>query len=138
MTTTYTRCPKCDNDTNQTCDLRGRNYAFCEECEIFIDKESCEEINRSEMKCAECNLLPTKDGHDPCIADLPGVIFACCGHGNLGQAYVAFADGRTIRHGLWDDKKRSAWNNEICKGHFRIILKAIGKRFKKKHFKYHD
>jgi hypothetical protein len=22
-----------------------------------------------------------KNGHDPCIADLPGVYFACCGHG---------------------------------------------------------
>lgn len=23
----------------------------------------------------------TPAGHDPCIADLPGVYFACCGHG---------------------------------------------------------
>lgn len=29
-------------------------------------------------KCGECE---TEEGHDPCIANLPGVRNACCGHG---------------------------------------------------------
>jgi hypothetical protein len=28
-----------------------------------------------------CHQLRTPEGHDPCIANLPGVIEACCGHG---------------------------------------------------------
>lgn len=46
--------------------------------------------------CAKCNQAPTAEGHDPCIANLPGVAFACCGHGkNLG--YVKFKNGTIIR-----------------------------------------
>lgn len=30
--------------------------------------------------CEHCLMPRTKAGHDPCIADLPGVFFACCGH----------------------------------------------------------
>jgi hypothetical protein len=48
----------------------------------------------SERPCAKCGLLPTRWGHDPCIADLPGVRDACCGHGLGG--YIAFEDGRMI------------------------------------------
>lgn len=33
------------------------------------------------MKCDHCRQFRTQAGHDPCIADLPGVRFACCGHG---------------------------------------------------------
>jgi hypothetical protein len=40
--------------------------------------------------CGECPVLVTKPGDrrfqqwdDACIADLPGVAFACCGHGGL-------------------------------------------------------
>lgn len=28
--------------------------------------------------------------HDECIAGLPGVVYACCGHFGLGIPYVAF------------------------------------------------
>ena len=34
--------------------------------------------------------------HDPCISDLPGVRFACCGHGT-GEGYVSFENGTVIR-----------------------------------------
>jgi hypothetical protein len=42
--------------------------------------------------CPHCNLMETEDGHDPCIANLEGVEFACCGHGDLefGSPYVVF------------------------------------------------
>lgn len=54
--------------------------------------------------CAACGLTreladtPTgDDGPDPCLGRLPGVMFACCGHGQRAYAYVAFSDGTTIR-----------------------------------------
>ena len=30
--------------------------------------------------CSYCERPTTRKGHDPCIANLPGVVFACCGH----------------------------------------------------------
>ena len=38
----------------------------------------------------------TPEGHDPCIANLPGVVFACCGHG-VKEGYVCFESGTIIR-----------------------------------------
>ncbi len=49
-------------------------------------------------KCPKCDMLPTNDGHDPCIANLPNVKFACCGHG-VDQAYVAFTNGTPVIRG---------------------------------------
>lgn len=47
--------------------------------------------------CAACHAEgPTSGGHDPCIANLPGVIHACCGHG-YGHAYVMFSNGAVLR-----------------------------------------
>jgi hypothetical protein len=43
--------------------------------------------------------------HDPCIANLPGVLFACCGHG-VGRGYVAFENGITIRFDTKDIERR--------------------------------
>ena len=47
------------------------------------------------IKCKKCGKLPTKDGHDDCISNLPGVKNACCGHGKEG--YIQFIDGTIIR-----------------------------------------
>jgi hypothetical protein len=32
-------------------------------------------------RCRVCSRKPTDLGHDPCIANLPHLLFACCGHG---------------------------------------------------------
>lgn len=32
-------------------------------------------------ECRLCHKMPTAQGQDPCIACLPGVAHACCGHG---------------------------------------------------------
>lgn len=54
--------------------------------------------------CAGCQ-APCQEGeHDPCIANLPGTLNACCGHGlelspvsRRPNGYVALADGRSFR-----------------------------------------
>lgn len=52
--------------------------------------------------CPKCRLTPeveepgVNSGHDPCIANLPGVDYACCGHG-VEQGYIKFKDGRIFR-----------------------------------------
>jgi hypothetical protein len=52
-------------------------------------------------KCDNCGLPPTRKRHDPCLADLPGVINACCGHGHT-FAYATLANdfclmGRSLK-----------------------------------------
>lgn len=50
--------------------------------------------------CPACKQARGPDGHDPCIANLPGVLFACCGHGGHGhngdQGYIYFQNGVRI------------------------------------------
>ena len=38
----------------------------------------------------------TRKGHDPCLADLPGVVNACCGHGFMG-GYATLHNGFCLR-----------------------------------------
>jgi hypothetical protein len=58
-------------------------------------------LNPSEHRkpCVKCGKLPTKEGHDACLGNLPGVIDACCGHG-VKEAYINFENGVTIRGSL--------------------------------------
>ena len=44
-----------------------------------------------------CKMPETNDGHDDCIKNLPCVIYACCGHGNLGNCYTVLLDGTEVR-----------------------------------------
>ncbi len=46
--------------------------------------------------CPKCGLKRTAEGYDPCIAGLPGVKSACCGHG-VEPGYVRFVDDRVLR-----------------------------------------
>jgi hypothetical protein len=48
-----------------------------------------------ELCCASCGLKPRADGQDPCIPNLPGVIGACCGHGQR-WGYIEFENGTSI------------------------------------------
>lgn len=40
-----------------------------------------------ERPCKRCGNMPTKEGHDFCLGNIPGVISACCGHG-AGKGYL--------------------------------------------------
>lgn len=61
--------------------------------------------------CGHCGEANTPEGHDACLGALPGVINACCGHGETETAYVALAGGETYRAeqalALIDDLRRS-------------------------------
>lgn len=55
---------------------------------------------RKDWVCPICKQARGKDGHDPCLATLPGVKYACCGHGGHGMhpGYIYFENG--IRIGI--------------------------------------
>ena len=69
-------------------------------------------VSRKNLKCPECGKTRTKDGHDPCIANLPGVKFACCGHGTR-NGYIAFENGITIRGKFKVEKDENFGNTQI-------------------------
>jgi hypothetical protein len=53
-------------------------------------------------ECPECHLKRGPDLHDPCIGYLPGVRYACCGHGGRSlsgsyDGYIFFENGTVIR-----------------------------------------
>jgi len=50
---------------------------------------------KKERPCIRCGKQATKEGHDNCIANLPGVKYACCGHG-VEDGYVKLYDGKII------------------------------------------
>ena len=56
-------------------------------------------ILRAQQRCFMCAKKRTKEGHDPCLGTLPGVQFACCGHGD--QGYLKLENG-TILRGFFD------------------------------------
>lgn len=53
-------------------------------------------VDETSKKCRLCKLNLPSEGPDPCLGMLPGVTFACCGHGKNG-GYILFENGRLIR-----------------------------------------
>lgn len=49
-------------------------------------------------ECRKCHrdYAPSREP-DPCLGMLPGVVEACCGHGNDAKAYVMFENGVLFR-----------------------------------------
>ncbi len=47
----------------------------------------------SDRPCGHCGDHCTEEGHDACLGTLPGVMNACCGHGEVPMAYVQMPDG---------------------------------------------
>lgn len=47
--------------------------------------------------CGYCSLERTPEGHDGCIGTLPGVMNACCGHGEERMAYIQYPDGSVVQ-----------------------------------------
>ncbi len=59
----------------------------------YEDDNSSVPENWKHRPCKKCGDYFTEDGHDPCIANLPNVQNACCGHADTSQAYIQFNDG---------------------------------------------
>ena len=88
-------------------------------------KKSIDDFDKICPKCGK--IKNALKGPDPCLGYLPGVIFACCGHGRKISAYVVMDDGKKFRGqiaiDLMDSLKKKAKrfddvecrNNEILK-----------------------
>ncbi|MCA9367177.1 hypothetical protein KC887_02790 [Candidatus Kaiserbacteria bacterium] len=87
MPYTYTRGHKIEWDE----DAQVWRYADTGEVAFAGDGEF-----GGERPCAFCHQMPTVEGHDACLGELPGVLYACCGHGvenehGLSQPYIKYA-----------------------------------------------
>ena len=81
--------------------------------DTIYDENTCQWVYEDDLSpasherpCPRCGKMPTEDGHDACIANLPGVINACCGH-SVDEPYVMFEDKTTLR-----GEKASEWIKE--------------------------
>lgn len=68
-------------------------------------------------KCDKCKLTYGKEGHDACLGTLPGVMNACCGHGNVKYAYVQIWS-------RYDDKSVEIYGEDA------VIMQNILKKYK--------
>jgi len=64
---------------------------------IYSDTKQPVPINYKTRPCGNCGKNYTEEGHDGCLGTLPGLMNACCGHGDGEAAYVQFLDGEVIR-----------------------------------------
>ena len=63
----------------------------------WVYEDTHEPIKAAPRRCRRCGRGPTDTGHDRCLGELPGVKYACCGHGVSVQAYVWFTNGKYLR-----------------------------------------
>lgn len=92
--------------------LRGHPIIYIHEIWLYEDTKTPTDGN--ERPCGRCDYPQTDEGHDGCLGTLPGIMNACCGHGQIKEAYVQFLDGSSI-HGqsaniILHELKKSAAN----------------------------
>ncbi len=75
---------------------RGHKIQEINEQWVFVD--TGEPVADSDRPCGYCHKYRTSEGHDACLGTLPGVQNACCGHGQIDDAYVQMPSG-TITQG---------------------------------------
>jgi len=79
--------------------LRGHLIEFYGGEWVYCDTGESTADTWKERPCGHCDLHDTTEGHDGCLGTLPGVMNACCGHGDKHEgAYVQFLDETCIRN----------------------------------------
>lgn len=76
--------------------LRGHQIAYIDGDWIYEDTGEPTITTHKSRPCSYCGEHVTPEGHDSCLGTLPGLMNACCGHGDDSQAYVQFMDGYRI------------------------------------------
>lgn len=68
------------------------------------------QILRRQQRCTHCAQRRLPNGNDPCLGTLPGVEFACCGHGQH-DGYAKFKGKNRVIRGPFDhvDPLDPAW-----------------------------
>ncbi|MGD9157674.1 MAG: hypothetical protein PVG39_04655 [Desulfobacteraceae bacterium] len=83
----------------------GHKVKWDREARCFHYKDGSKVDKYDLRPCPKCGMKRTKEGHDPCLGTLPGVIGACCGHG-IEEGYIAF-ENRMVIHGFFTRIEKS-------------------------------
>ena len=75
---------------------RGHPMHFDESREAWVFDDGALVRDWPLRPCGYCNRPSTSEGHDGCLGTLPGVINACCGHGDINDAYVQLVTGERL------------------------------------------
>src|SRR5690625_1901227 len=78
--------------------LRGHEIELLNDEWVYSDTKEPTVQTYQHRPCGHCGEHNTKEGHDRCLGTLPGVMNACCGHGQTNEAYVQLLDGFSV-HG---------------------------------------
>jgi hypothetical protein len=78
--------------------LRGHEIEYLNDEWVYCDTKQPTVQTHKERACGYCGKRNTPEGHDGCLGKLQGIMNACCGHGQMNEAYVQFLDGAAI-HG---------------------------------------
>lgn len=76
--------------------FRGYEIKWKNDEWVFADTDEPTVITWQRRPCGHCGKYNTLGGHDGCIGYVAGLINACCGHGQLDEAYAQFPDGRCV------------------------------------------
>jgi hypothetical protein len=67
----------------------------------------------SVRRCNVCGADAAADRPDACFGMLPGVVEACCGHGDKRKAYIHFDSGLIIR-GFTLQHRSNKWGERVA------------------------
>ena len=87
-----------------TSNLRGHKIEHTEGRWVFSDTREPTVETHEARPCGNCGRHETPEGHDACLGTLPGVMNACCGHGDEFDRYIQFQTGKILR-----GKEAAAW-----------------------------
>lgn len=77
--------------------LRGHPIELRDGEWYYVDTGEPTATTWRDRPCGHCGLPNRDDGHDACLGELPGVVNACCGHGDPRDAYLQFKGGWTMK-----------------------------------------
>jgi len=75
---------------------RYRGHKIIFHANEWLYADSMLPVKSSTRECGYCGKINTPEGHDGCLGTLPGVMNACCGHGEIGDAYVQFSPRKCV------------------------------------------
>ena len=77
--------------------LRGHKIEFLNNQWVYCDTKEPTTETHMDRACGHCGEFSTSEGHDACLGTLPNVMNACCGHGEISDAYLQFWDTTSVR-----------------------------------------
>lgn len=74
--------------------LRGHSINFIDGEWVYAD--TLEPTVSNPRPCGRCGKDRTPEGYDACLGHIPGIINACCGHGDDKEVYFILEGGTRV------------------------------------------